>query len=181
MFNFTLLPDPNSLPALLHRPPGLIPGPIPAPQLGQSPGFRPPPLMGAPQMPGMPGMPPQQTPGFNVQDGMGMLGGALSRFPGFSVQPTGPQGTGAGGTYTPADAAAMARGAGLDIPGAGMPEDANLGNSVAAIQNLQPGPNGQFAPVSMPTDIGYGQGGSFGLLPDRSGFGRIVDFLTGRS
>jgi hypothetical protein len=86
-FNFI---DPNSLPALLHRPPGLIPGPIQAPQLGPSPGFQPPPLMGAPQMPGMPGMPQQQAPGFNVQDGARMLMAGLGawRPPGQQQAPT---------------------------------------------------------------------------------------------
>jgi hypothetical protein len=119
-FNFFGVPpaiDPNSLPALLHRPPGLIPGPIQAPQLGQSPGFRPPPLMNAPQM-SMPGMsmPQQQTPGFGIQDGAAMLGAGLAGWkPGVSA--VGPQGSGPGGAYTPGDAAGMAAGAGLDLNG----------------------------------------------------------------
>jgi hypothetical protein len=153
MFNFTLPPDPNSLPALLHRPPGLIPGPIPAPQLGQSPGFRPPPLMGAPQMPGMPGMPQQQTPGFGLQDGAAMLGAGLAGWKP-SVSAVGPQGGGPGGAYTPTDAAAMAAAAGLDVNGSTEPE-------LAAWDAAQ-------SPI-----------GSLGMPTDQSGFRKVMNYIGG--
>ena len=138
-FNFFGVPpalDPNSLPALLHRPPGLIPGPIQAPQLGQSPGFRPPPLMSAPQM-GMPGMgmPQQQAPGFNMQDGAAMLGAGLAGFrPG--VTPSGPQGTAAGGVYTPADAMSMFNGANGGSP---MVDAAGFSPAASFVGGAMPG------------------------------------------
>jgi hypothetical protein len=150
-FNYFPPPDPNSLPALLHRPPGLIQGPIPAPQLGQSPGFRPPPLMSAPQM-GMPGMstPLQQAPGFNMQDGAAMLGAGLAGWRPGGVTAVGPQGSGPGGVYTPGDAAGMAASAGLDLNGG---------------QTLSP------------LDPSFGD---LGIAPrDQSGFGNVWSFLTG--
>jgi hypothetical protein len=148
--------DPNSLPALLHRPPGLIPGPIQAPQLGQSPGFRPPPMMGAPQMPSMPGMrmPQQQTPGFGVQQGAEMLRAGLAGWKP-SVTAVGPQGGGPGGAYTPADAAAMAAGAGLDINGSTVDPELVAWNQAQS-------------PIGTP-----------GMNSDPSGFSRVMNYIGG--
>lgn len=72
--------------------------------------FRPPPPinMAGMGMPGMGGMMPQSgMSGPTPQQGAGMLSNAMSGFKGFGVSPSGPQGTGAGGVYTPTDAMGM--------------------------------------------------------------------------
>lgn len=76
-------------------------------------GFRPQPT---PNMPGFnlqPQLPParQQTPGFNVSDGMAALRAGLDALKGRgggTIINAGPQGSGPGGAYTPADAMGMA-------------------------------------------------------------------------
>jgi hypothetical protein len=70
-FNLPII-DPNSLPAMRHQPPGLIPGPVKPPPLGPSPGFRPPAAMTMAPM-----AMPQAAPGFNLQNGLGMIGAGL--------------------------------------------------------------------------------------------------------
>jgi hypothetical protein len=105
-FNFTPPPGPMAPMANLA-------------QLAQA-SFRPPPMMNMPGMPGMAGMPAvQQAPGFNVQDGLDKLAsGVLAALKGMagSVTPSGPQGTGPGGTYTQADAMSMFNGANAGVP-----------------------------------------------------------------
>jgi hypothetical protein len=70
--------DPNSLPALLRQKmaPGLIPGPVQPMPLAS--GFRAPALPPSMGFRAMPQLPP--VPGFNVQDGPGILGKLLSGF-----------------------------------------------------------------------------------------------------
>ena len=99
------------------------PGPIPLianlAQLAQA-SFRPPPMMNMPTGMSVSAMPAlQQAPGFNVADGMNALGaGVLAALRAINgpVTPSGPQGTGTGGAYTPADAMAMYNGANSGNP-----------------------------------------------------------------
>lgn len=86
-----------------------------------------------PQAMGMQAPNMPQTPGFNMGDGLAGLGMGLAAF-----RPTG----------------------GLNPNG--MPEDQNLGTAVAGINALKPDANGVWQQPPMPTDIGSGQGGSFG-------------------
>lgn len=72
-FNFPVV-DPNSLLAARHLPPGLVSGPVRPPQLGPSPGFRPPAAMSMSPM-----AMPQATPGFGLRDGFAALADALDR------------------------------------------------------------------------------------------------------
>lgn len=91
--------------------------------------------------------------------------------PGFRAPPTGgapgiaPQQQGMPGMDPSAMAGlagAMMRKGGLNPNG--MPEDQNLGGSVAAIDALKPNADGTFTPPPMPTDIGSGGGGDMGWL-----------------
>jgi hypothetical protein len=69
-FNLPFGPfDPNSLPARLRQPPGLIPGPIQPVQL--KPGFNP------PSLPGMTPMAASPEPGLNVKEGAAVIKDAL--------------------------------------------------------------------------------------------------------
>jgi hypothetical protein len=78
-------PDPNSLPGLLRQrmiSPGLVPGPVPKPQLVS--GFRAPALGSTGGMSGLGSMaapPPAQQPGFNIRDSLAALRDALAKFP----------------------------------------------------------------------------------------------------
>jgi hypothetical protein len=123
--------------------------------------FRPPPGMG---MPGMQVPSMQPVPGFNVADGVASLGKGLGALQGImgngTIYNAGPQGSGPGGTYTKADASAMAAGAGLNVNG---PIDPDLG-AWGAAQN--------------PFGIGA-SGGSLPFGSASSGGGSFMDFLTG--
>lgn len=112
----------------------LGPGNGPIPAQNPQPGFR---------APGTPGMqvPQQQPQGMTPQQGMAGLSNALAMFrnnPGAQPSTSG---------------AIM-----------GAPENDGYGNSIAAIQGLQPNADGTFTPPPMPTDIGYGQGGGGGFF-----------------
>jgi hypothetical protein len=116
--------------------------------------FRPPPGMG---MPGMQVPSMQPVPGFNVADGVASLGKGLGALQGImgngTIYNAGPKGSGPGGVYTQADAAAMARGAGLDLS------------------------NGQMLSPGNPSygDLGMASGGGGAS----AGGGSFMDFLTG--
>lgn len=84
-FNLPII-DPNSLPAMRHQPPGLIPGPVRPPVLGPSPGFRPPPAMTMAPM-----AMPQAAPGFRVASPLNAIGNGLAKvWPKRAPDPTRP-------------------------------------------------------------------------------------------
>ena len=66
------LVDPTSLPALLQRPPGLVPGPQLRAFQGST-AFRPPQPMAVPPL----AMPPPASTGFGIGDGLAAAGGFL--------------------------------------------------------------------------------------------------------
>jgi len=111
----------------------LGPGNGPIPAQNPQPGFR------APGTPGMQMPQQQQQGGMTPQQGMSGLSNALAMF----KNNPGAQPSTSGATM-------------------GAAENNGYGNSISAIQGLQPNADGTFTPPPMPTDIGYGQGGGGG-------------------
>lgn len=127
-------------------------------------GFRPQPT---PNMPGFnlqPQLPParQQTPGFDVSDGMAALRAGLDALKGRgggTIINAGPQGSGPGGAYTSADAMGMA---GLNPKGGGILDfltggTSNAGGTAGSSAGGMGGVGAAAIPAAIAAAIGFGK------------------------
>jgi hypothetical protein len=164
-------------------PPGPLPPMANLAQLALA-SFRPPGVMNMPMnmptgMPGMPGL--QQTPGFNVQDGMSKLGtGGLAALKGMmgpkgGVTASSPQGTGPGGAYTQADAMAMYNAANGGVSPVG-PQGTGAGGAYTTgdAMSMFNGANGGGSIAGNTGIPGTAMGSG-----DPTGFSSLWSFLTG--